>query len=307
MATSRQLAEIYDLKFYEDGSSLLTHKKTGHCQAWSYPNEIKDRGGESFDAIIKTPKYSQMKFYNKAKDAYMKAKPNMSNGPGMLNFLKAVNQLKANDAKVASPCKPVYPQPIPASNMYQTTGGWVNVPVQAPENTPMYTLGNVACGSVTVVQSSYHEDDLYDLVETKKKDKTMFYGINTIETHQKQHLEHRLDMIEREKDTELRKKFGLINFTRPTTAEELVATIKAGEFSIKDLDDTEGYDFDYDTPRFLRGIVWADPKIKKDQAAYDAAIKPMAKAYTEARTEIVIKSLEDGLKAVHAFEAKTFH
>jgi len=112
-----------------------------------------------------------------------------------------------------------------------------------------------------------------------------------------------------EKDFDLRKAFHLMDDDRPTSVKEFVQRIKDGKFTLpKDWDEEQDEDDCYfDLSDFVYALRWRDPAVKEDKAGYKAARETLSKAYDDAATTVMLKSLDDGLKAVEDFKAQTFH
>lgn len=97
------------------------------------------------------------------------------------------------------------------------------------------------------------------------------------------------------------KKFGFATDERPSTLEELLARIAAGKYVLPDEKALKKIAYYYDD--MFRHIVWRDPSIKEDQAGYDKFIEARDNMEKETRRTIVVKSPEEGLAALVAFES----
>lgn len=120
-----------------------------------------------------------------------------------------------------------------------------------------------------------------------------------MESNQRNYLEHRIDSVVREKVSDLRRSFGLEDNKPPSSTEEFIARIKAGEYILRGDADEYGY------LEFTR-IRWRTPDMVKDQAGFDAA----SKRVTDARTELLDKArlypIADATKAFEEFKTADF-
>lgn len=143
--------------------------------------------------------------------------------------------------------------------------------------------------------------------EQEEKDKVMKYAnasamvVQTIDNNPdqaaKSHLQTRVMHTYWLKDLELQKNFGLMDDDCPTDANEIVARVKAGKYTI-----TEPKE-DWQSAQFR----WRDPAAKTDRDGYRAAKKLLDAAQAKALDEIVVLFPEQGLEAFRTFEATTFH
>lgn len=166
------------------------------------------------------------------------------------------------------------------------------------------------------VQASNYTVSLGDLQckpaypqESPKKENNMnaIYidqSTTNLEAAQKSYLGDRAYTVYREKLTEMKKPFGLVNDEQPRTLKEFLARITEGKFAY-DKDDFEKRQYGPEALLYL--IEWRDPAVKKDKEGYDAAVAKMLKELTKVRDVIVVKNAVDGLAAVEAFESATFH
>lgn len=113
---------------------------------------------------------------------------------------------------------------------------------------------------------------------------------------QKSYLNHRLWNVSNEKETEIRKIFGLTDDGRPTSAKELVDRITAGKYVLGDRQD----DYTYDPLMFIE---WRDPAVKKDPDGAAAAMKIKEEKSTDVEDIIMTGSSIDALAAIKAFQA----
>lgn len=113
---------------------------------------------------------------------------------------------------------------------------------------------------------------------------------------QRSYLVDRLRTAFRTKDAALERKFGLRDDEEPRTFDEMIQRIKDGKYRLAD-----GYKSDqklWEGPQYY--IRWRS--VDKDQAGYDAAETILKTAYQAAMDIIKVKSLDDGLVALQAFE-----
>jgi len=140
-----------------------------------------------------------------------------------------------------------------------------------------------------------------------EKETTMYLDTRaSLDMQKKQYLLNRLDNEHRKMVAPLSKTFGLSDDTPPKTPSELVERIQAGKFVIPSEEDQKKRRY-YGPEDAIYSFRWRDPAAKEDQAGYEAAEKALTTAYTEAKDAIMIKSDEDGLKALEDFKSKTFH
>jgi hypothetical protein len=98
------------------------------------------------------------------------------------------------------------------------------------------------------------------------------------------------------------KAFGLEDDASPATAKELVKRIQDGKFMLLPDDDREIWE------RPLKYIRWRDPALKEDQDGYKAwKENTLEPAKTKAERAIQIKTPEEGLAALEAFESTTIN
>ena len=107
--------------------------------------------------------------------------------------------------------------------------------------------------------------------------------------------------------SELREFFNLRVDNTPKTYKELIDAIKNDKFTIdkrvaakleaREEDDEDSFTFD----GALYGIIWDGPQA--DFKGYEAAEGEMTKQFTKAKDVVMVKSAEDGLAAIEAFEA----
>lgn len=187
---------------------------------------------------------------------------------------------------------------------------------KAQEKTPEYQrrLAEYEQPMVEETMSDFYDDDLDDCdceickPNPYKKGNTMNYAaaVNTspLPTDQKQreYLLDRLTDIQIEKSSDLHKFFRLDPVKSPRSFNEFIEKVKSGDVSFNGKDKDEKY---YSLYTLLSFVRWA--KDPEDRDGYNAATKKMDEAVAKTKDIIVIKSPEDGLKALEAFEAQTFH
>lgn len=141
----------------------------------------------------------------------------------------------------------------------------------------------------------------------KKKENTMNFA-NIVEMSesiptdqiQKSYLTQELRDSLYRKSEEAQIFFGLENDKSPKTAKELVARITSGMYVLpsEDKDGETNY-----TPYVVERIQWRDPAKVKNEDGYKAFKKTLEAAKRDAERAIVIKTPDEGLAAVVAFEA----
>lgn len=110
-----------------------------------------------------------------------------------------------------------------------------------------------------------------------------------------------------EKRDDLRKAFNLIPDNTPETLKDFIQRIKDGKF-VTDLTEKEQAERTFwCTERMLEEIEWRDPARKEDQPGFDAANELLTNALNDVSDEIIVKTPEQGLESLRAFQAKTFH
>lgn len=122
------------------------------------------------------------------------------------------------------------------------------------------------------------------------------------EAKQREYLSYRLDDIYVEKRDELRTFFKLDPVDAPKTLREAIEMLKSGDYTAEDktLDTKQHYISD----AFAR-LRWT--KEKPDQAGFEAACDKLSVALTKTQDKIKILDPKEGLAALEAFEAETFH
>lgn len=131
----------------------------------------------------------------------------------------------------------------------------------------------------------------------------------SLEQTQREKLQEALAISWDEQEHDLRIQFGINDQDAPRTAKELVARIKDGKFVYSHEYETKGEEFWHEWGYGpMHGIQWRDPKVKKDQAGFDAAIKVLSTSYEDTTLSLWVLPLADALAAVRAFtQAKTIH
>lgn len=133
----------------------------------------------------------------------------------------------------------------------------------------------------------------------------------SLEVQQKQYLSERASSVFYTKTNELYPKFGLHDEPTPKSPLEVIERIKAGDFVLRgkwakdyvaDEDDEDCYYYNaFDAFR------WRKPGTKRDQVGFDKAVEALKSFYTKTKDSIMIGDAKEGLKALEAFESKTFH
>jgi len=144
------------------------------------------------------------------------------------------------------------------------------------------------------------------LVCAQKEEKgTTMATFNTtadLTAQQKNYLASRLDTLKWQKADELRAPYGLKDDDAPQSFDELLERLDKGRYVISDEKRKLKYGW-YDAMCYVE---WRDPAIKKDREGYDAAVEKVEAAALKVKDIIVVKSLDDGLAAVEAFETAAF-
>lgn len=137
----------------------------------------------------------------------------------------------------------------------------------------------------------------------EEKEDTMYLNASTpLEIQQKAFLNDRLRSSYNEKLQDLRLTFGLVDDDAPTTWNELVERITSKRFTITEEKAKERFYFS----EVMYAPTWRDPSKVKDQDGFDKAEAEARDAKRDAEAAIMIKSADEGLAAVEAFEAKSF-
>lgn len=106
---------------------------------------------------------------------------------------------------------------------------------------------------------------------------------------------------------ELIKHFAIRDDERPTKAEDLVKRIQEGKFILPTDKEVKLHSHYYGDDSILRVITWRDPAKQADQAGFDKAREALDEAHASTKDVIMVKSADEGLKAVEDFKARTFH
>lgn len=125
-------------------------------------------------------------------------------------------------------------------------------------------------------------------------------NMNTELSVKQSYLERRMYDVTSTKEMDLRKKFGLMDDEFPKDPFDLVKRIQDGKFVLPEKNETAVY---WDCP--LNYITFRDPAIKKDQEGFNEAYKDLRVKKTEIKDIIAIKTPEEALSAIQAFEAET--
>lgn len=123
---------------------------------------------------------------------------------------------------------------------------------------------------------------------------------------QRRHLLSRLTEVYEEKLYDA-KEFFRLEPVLPKNFSDAIERIKTGKFTLtkdraKFLDGKKYFDA-YD----LTCIDWSDPSNPADEEGFEAAKEALEKDFTAAKDVVKILPVEEGLKAVQAMEAKTYH
>lgn len=139
----------------------------------------------------------------------------------------------------------------------------------------------------------------------KEEEATMNLHMSTqsIDQQRIDHLLNRLSTVRRELDDKLQEQFYINDDPRPKTPEEYVKRIQAGEFQLRDADGKDEYGNPHYYDNAYNYLIWR--KNKADWKGYRAAAAELEKARVTAKDIIMVKSADDGLKALQDFEAWT--
>ena len=171
------------------------------------------------------------------------------------------------------------------------------------ENKIKYIIGNSyrEINGLKLVPLEISEECTYNF---PKENTAMNYTIN-LEVKQRDYLSSRAYRIQTNKESELYRQFGIWENEPPKTRNELMQRIKDGKFVIRRNED-EDYDDDDSCNFFSTNVIWRDPEVKKDFEGLETAKKTLTSYYTSVIDTVTIKSLDEGLKAVEAFEKWTY-
>lgn len=111
----------------------------------------------------------------------------------------------------------------------------------------------------------------------------------------------RLSMIEEKQYVDARRRFGLLDDEYPDKVEDLIKRIQDGKFVIR-----KGYE-NARVYAWEEAIRFRDPAKAEDQAGYDLVEQQIDKDARDVRDTVTIADPVEGLAAVKAFEAKTYH
>lgn len=120
---------------------------------------------------------------------------------------------------------------------------------------------------------------------------------------QRTHLQNRLWMIKEVKTNKARNTFGITDDNPPTTPQEIVDRIKAGNFVISKDWTSKMEEYVYSPRCVVDYIRWRDPAKVEDKAGYkkwkEEVLHPQ---YTLLKDSIAIKDPECALKELHEWE-----
>lgn len=165
-----------------------------------------------------------------------------------------------------------------------------SVSVYDPYNKNKLSMEHAPCKA----KQTTRNDDMYVSQDVTVTEKTSADAVRN-------HFLQRLSTLRNEEFQPLREKFGM-EFTCPKTARELVAAIKAGEFTFVNDDDEDDSDESFSPVHYIR---WT--KKKKDTKGYLAATQELETKYSkfvdqfwaEADTSKYPAILEKFEKAIH--------
>lgn len=144
--------------------------------------------------------------------------------------------------------------------------------------------------------------------EEKEQDMYACQTVSTTEspdTRTFHHLQDRAREVRSEKIRNLRAAFFLDGTPKPTTIGELKDYLSKG-FLVFDDAATKGLSDDFAIYGWRDYVTWQDPSKKPDRAGFDAAEKIVLADYKALKDTLYVKSSDDALTALQAFEAKTY-
>jgi len=159
---------------------------------------------------------------------------------------------------------------------------------------------------VTEVPCQKGNNPMYEKFEAKSATAAVSITAPPAETDaekQRRFLGQRVIEVSCEKVSDLRKQFKIDDSGfRPRTAQEALARLTAGGFTIRGSDKTD--------PVPYRGLdyhfSWRGPDDKADRAGYDAAYAEMSKLMSDSLDKIRVADPKDGLTILEAFKDWTF-
>ena len=144
-----------------------------------------------------------------------------------------------------------------------------------------------------------YEEEFWD-TPTPIEEANMYHRTET--ENQRHHLRDRLHGVYHDKKTDLRRHFHLDDDPSPKTPQELVDRIKAGQYVL--LKNHEGWE-SWMGP--YSGIRWRKPDVVEDLEGYLASEAVLDVARVQAKDGLIVLPVEEGLKTLREFEAKTFN
>jgi len=164
----------------------------------------------------------------------------------------------------------------------------------------------ITLGTITGMSPVISGHEMYQMMygaqvapnQNKEKETTMLDSQVSPEQAARKHLLRRLSDAKDEKKLALRQQYGLDDEKAPKSPKEFLERIKAGKFVVPGAEDEKH-------PRYwdsYNAIRWRDPAVKEDQEGYDLAKVVLSKAARDVEDAIVVKTPEEGLKALQGFE-----
>lgn len=163
-----------------------------------------------------------------------------------------------------------------------------------------YTALKITSGYDFVANTLIKENNMYTTANTAA---AVIQTTPPVEVDQRKYLLKRLENSYYDKERAFHAEFKLNPVDGPKTVKDLVAKIKAGDYTLL-YDWTEEAET-WGTAGLLDYIRWS--KETPDRDGFDAAMKKTKEAKKAATDTITILSPEEGLKALQEFEAATFH
>lgn len=164
----------------------------------------------------------------------------------------------------------------------------------------------VAANKVLLLMSSLGSKTAQSPAQTvpATKEPTMYIDYVSSDKHSESaktnYLLGRFNEVKSDKQSELRRQFGLENDPTPYTAKELVERIKSGKFILptKKEEDMSGQIYYNNSP--IYAITWRDPAVVEDQTGYDDASKKFKAASLPVHDAIMLKTNDEALTAINA-------
>lgn len=123
----------------------------------------------------------------------------------------------------------------------------------------------------------------------------------------KDHLLIRASEAQNTKYNDLRKAFHLDADAEPETIKDFIERIRDGKF-VLDLTEKEQAERTFwNVERLIEEFEWRDPAVPADEAGFEKANEALRQSLNDVSDEIIVKTPDQGLESLRAFQAKTFH